>query len=226
MADKLPKRTFTDLFNDQLPALHIKFDVKSTEESPITVIIQNKLYKQADPKGSTYINSICLHEKLKEFADFYQTYDGFELATPVEPRNAVKVPLLKQLAASTIKSYTEQYLPGGKFGWTIQHNAQSTIKSLYQGTDKWIVFAQIDDGPACLTTFLEGENAGNIFILMPEPRFNVLKPIAKGFNAFLDRIAKDPAAFLKLIRASVRINKDDGFRYGYVPIEYFDNVPQ
>lgn len=223
MADKLPKRTFFDLFKDQRSALHIKFDVKSVEESPITVIIQNKLYKQSDSKGSGYINSICTHAQLKEFADFYQVYDGFELATPLEPRNAVKEPLLKQLTASAIKGYTEQYLPGGKWGWTVEHNK---TKSLYRGADKWIVFAQIDDGPACLTTFLEGENAGNIFLLQPEPKFNVLKPIAKGYNAFLGRIADNPAAFLKLIRASVRINKDDGFRYGYVPIEYFDSIPQ
>jgi hypothetical protein len=125
------------------------------------------------------------------------------------------VPLLKQLSASAIKSYTEQYLPGGKWGWTIQHNAQNTTPGLYHGPDKWIVFAQIDDGPACLTTFLDGVNAGNVFLLMPEPRFNILKPIAKV-----------PAAFFKLIRASVRINKDGGFRYGYVPIKYFDNAPR
>ena len=72
----------------------------------------------------------------------------------------------------------------------------------------------------CLTTFLDGENAGNVYCLCPQPQFNILRPIARGFYLLLERIAKDPAAFLRLIRATVSFPGDDGYNYGYVPVEY------
>jgi len=70
---------------------------------------------------------------------------------------------------------------------------------------------------------LDGESAGNVFLLNPEPRFNTLKPIAKSFTSFLDRVAKDPAAFFKLIRAYVTLVGSDKQNYGFVPIDYIDN---
>jgi hypothetical protein len=86
-----------------------------------------------------------------------------------------------------------------------------------------LAFAEVDGGPSCLTIFLDGENAGNVFLLNPEPKFNTLKPIAKTFNALLDRIAKDPAAFFKLTRAYVTLIGKDKQNYGHIPIEYIDN---
>lgn len=214
------KRTFTDLFKEPQSALHVKFDPKS-DEVPTKITIQNKLKTQTSNKGRNYIQTICKQIQLKELSDFYQTYDGFELAIPIEPKNCVRQALLKVFPATEINHFTNLYLKGGKFDWTIDLNK---TKNLYRDTHSWIAFAQINDGPSCLTTFLDGEDAGNIYLLEPEPEFNILKPIAKGFNNFLDRIAKEPAEFLKLTRACVLIQKPDGFNYGYVPVKYFDNI--
>jgi hypothetical protein len=67
---------------------------------------------------------------------------------------------------------------------------------------------------------LDGDHAGSVFFATPQPCFNILRPIAKGFNALLDRIADDVAAFLRLVRAIVTLLGADGQNYGLVPIEY------
>jgi hypothetical protein len=67
---------------------------------------------------------------------------------------------------------------------------------------------------------LDGDHAGGVFFATPQPWFNILRPIAKGFNALLDRIAQDPAAFLRLTRATVVLQGADGDNYGLVPGEY------
>ena len=42
--------------------------------------------------------------------------------------------------------------------------------------------------------FLDGDDGGSVFVVTPQPWFNILRPIAKGFHALLSRIAQDPAA--------------------------------
>lgn len=86
--------------------------------------------------------------------------------------------------------------------------------------DPWITFAEIDSAPACLTLFLDGDRAGNVFYLTPQPPFNILRPVAVSFNALIDRIAKDLPAFLRLVRATVTIRGADGENYGFRPVEY------
>jgi hypothetical protein len=71
--------------------------------------------------------------------------------------------------------------------------------------------------------FLEGENAGCVYFLTIEPPFNILKPIAKSFTLLLERIAKDPAAFLRLVRYYVSLRKTDGNNYGHIPMEYLSD---
>ncbi len=114
-------------------------------------------------------------------------------------------------------SFTGRYSPAGGRAWTMDLNKS---KSLYRGSARWLAFAEIDSGPACLTIFLDGDHAGSVFFATPQPWFNILRPIAKGFNALLDRIADDPAAFLRLVRATVALRGADGGNYGLVPIEY------
>jgi len=216
MAKVKSTRTFFDLFETGRPILKVKFDVDSSKEAT-EVEIENKIDRKIDTKGLENFKKICANIEL---LDFYTKCNGFSLATPVLPGNAIKKPLMRQLPVADLMKFTEQYLPKGKLAWIIDLNK---TKTLYRGEHKWLAFAQIDEGPSCLTFFLEGENAGSVFLLNPQPHFNTLKPIAKTFNGFLERVAKDPAAFLKLTRAYVTIIGQDGNNFGYVPLQYLDN---
>jgi hypothetical protein len=129
-------------------------------------------------------------------------------------------PLLELKPAESIASFTSQYELGGGLAWTIDLNKS---KSLYRGSASWLAFAEIDSGPACLTIFLDGDHAGGVFFLTPQPWFNILRPIAKSFHALLDRIAEDVPAFFRLVRATVSLCGADGDNYGMVPIEYRAN---
>ena len=219
MTDLQTKRTFLDLFSTTRQFLKVKFNVNSDTE-PTEVQIENKLEKNVDKKGLSKLSEICTDSRLNDFVDFYSKFNGFTLGSAIAPNNAVKKPLLRQLPVTDLTKFTEQYLPNGKLAWTIDYNK---TKELYRSEHKWLAFAEVNGGPACLTIFLDGENTGNIFLANPEPRFNTLKPIAKTFTALLDRITKDPAAFLKLTRAYVTLVGKDKQNYGHVPVEYIDN---
>lgn len=213
------KRDFFDLFNGDNSVLKVKFNVHS-DELTTDVHIENKLGKKTNTDDFIELSKICSDQRLKDFVDFYSKYDGFNLATPTTPKNAIKKTLLRQLSASDILKFTSQYLPGGQWAWTIDLNKS---KALYRGENKWLAFAEVDGGPACLTIFLDGENAGSVFLSNPQPHFNILKPIAKTYTDFLNRIAKDPAAFFKLTKAYVTLVGKDKQNYGHVPLEYVDN---
>lgn len=219
MSSTKKKRNFFDLFKTERPVLNVKLSV-SSDEIPTEIHIENTLGDKIDINDLIELGRICTDERLKDFVDFYSNYDGFNLATPTAPQNAVNRTLLRQLPASDIFEFTNQYLSGGKWAWTIDLNK---TKAIYRSESKWLAFAVVGGGPACLTIFLDGENAGSVFLLRPQPHFNILKPVARSYNQFLDRIAKDPAAFLKLIRAYVTIVGKDKQNYGHVPIEYIDS---
>jgi hypothetical protein len=226
MTDIQTKRTFLDLFSTTRPFLKVKFNVTSHEDAT-EVQIENKLEKQVDKKGVSKLSEICTGTRLNDFVDFYSKFNGFALGTAIAPNNAVKKPLLRQVAVTDLTKFTEQYLPNGKLAWTIDYNKTKELyrseHKWYRSEHKWLAFAEVDGGPSCLTIFLDGENAGNVFLANPEPRFNTSKPIAKTFTALLDRIAKDPAAFFKLTRAYVTLVGKDKQNYGHVPVEYIDN---
>lgn len=210
----MKKRTFLDLFSDKEPKLKAKFMLYS-DESPITVLIQNKLGEEPNDEGKRFIETICNNARPTEFREFCSLYSGFEIGTPIEPQFCIKKPLLRQIGAEEMVNFTKRYMVGGKWAWVIDLNKS---KTLYRNSDFWIAFAEIGEGPACLTIFLEGENAGQIYLVTAQPHFNILRPVAKNYSLFLDRIAKDPAAFLKMVRSYVIVEEEG--RYGFVPIEY------
>jgi hypothetical protein len=223
MADTIK---FFDLFENQRPALAVKFSNES-DEQPLIVNVKSSLGPPANKGDLKYINSICQSEQLSEFATFYARHCGLTLFSPYHPFNVSQTPLLTFLEAREIPEFTERYLPGGDNGWVIDYNKS---KAIYRGNDRWIAFAEIDDGPAFLAIFLEGENAGCIFYVTPQPHFNILKPIAKSFELLLERIGKDPAAFLRLVRAYTTVKRDDGQNYGFNAVAYIpefegENIP-
>ena len=132
---------------------------------------------------------------MAEFIRFYRQHDGFELCRTFNSLFDAECPQLEFKPADCIVEFTKRYNSDGDRDFTITYNKSRTI---YRGGDPWFAFAEINMGPACLTTFLEGENAGKIFYVTPEPEFNILRPIAPSFSAVLDRIGKDVAAFLRL----------------------------
>ncbi|MEX2514005.1 MAG: hypothetical protein WD398_13955 [Cyclobacteriaceae bacterium] len=89
--------------------------------------------------------------------------------------------------------FTSQYLPNRKWAWTID---LIKTKALYRSEYKGLAFAEVNGGPACFTIFLDGENAGKIYLLNPQPHFNILKPIAKTYTDLMNRIAKTLKPFL------------------------------
>ena len=219
MSNIKSKRTFFDLFSSGNSILKVKFDVHSGD-LPVEVHIENKPGNKTHTSDLNALAEICTDIRLRDFVDFYSNHDGFHLGTPSFPENAVRRPLLRQVTASDLLTFTDQYLPNGEWAWTIDLNK---TKALYRSEHKWLAFAEVNSGPACLTIFLSGENAGNVFLLNPQPHFNILKPIARTYTDLLNRIAKDPAAFFKLVRAYVTLVGKDKQNYGYVPVEYVDD---
>jgi hypothetical protein len=215
----IKEKSFLDLFTDPSPALMVNFS-RSAEERSRKILVRNKLGDVCDKKGRQYLESICKDSRLSDFLEFYLVHDGFEFCTPILATISSVVPLLKVIPSKDLSKFTDQYLNKGRWAWTIDLNKS---KGLYRGNNKWISFAQIGNGPSCLATFLDGENAGCVYLVAPQPHFNILKPIAKSFNHFLERIAKDPAAFLRLTRSYISIRKTDGNNYGHVPMEYLSD---
>ena len=213
------KRTFLDLFNDPSPALHVKFS-DTPDEEPRKILVKNSLGSSVGWFGKKYLQSISNDPRLNVFFEFYSVHNGLELCKPVHPDNCSKIPLLQLMPAQDISGFTKRYTGKGEWAWIIDLNKS---KSIYRGTDAWVAFARVDKGPSCLTIFLTGENAGSIYLAHPQPSFNILKPIAKTFDIFLDRVAKDPAAFLRLIRSYVSMKGSGAHNYGYIPVEYLSN---
>jgi hypothetical protein len=214
-------KAFLDRALDASPALRFKFDPESGE-IPRTVEVAHRLGSSPVLEGRDYLNSLRGHAALAEFVEFYQNHNGLQFCRTFDSRFDEVRPLLEFRPAESIVGFTNRYTPGGALGWTIDLHKS---KSLYRGSASWPAFAEIDSGPACLTIFLDGEHAASVFYVTPQPEFNILRPIAKGFNALLGRIADDAAAFLRLVRATVNLRGPDGANYGFVPVEYLPPNP-
>jgi hypothetical protein len=209
-------KAILDRAADPSPSLRVKFSPKSDEE-PKTIKVEHAFAVRPAGEGRDYLDSLAEYSALSELLDFYDKYNGMQFCRTFDSRYDEVRPLLELKPAESIASFTGRYTPGGGLAWTMDLNKS---KRLYRGSARWLAFAEIDSGPACLTIFLDGDHAGSVFFATPQPWFNILRPIAKGFNALLDRIADNPAAFLRLVRATVTLRGPDGDNYGLVPIEY------
>jgi len=207
---------FFQLFHDASPALHVKF-WNIPEEQPVVVHVEHCLRSKPTAKRRAYLETLRKYDGASELCGFYKKHDGLELCKTHDSRYREVRPLLQLKPAATISQFTSRYRPEGDLAWSIDLNKS---KKIYRGSDSWIAFAEVDSGPACLTIFLDGDNAGKVFFVTPQPRFNILQPIAKSYNALLERIATDLAAFLRLVHATVTIRGADGENYGFSPIEY------
>jgi hypothetical protein len=207
---------FLDRASDPSPSLRVKFWPES-DEKPQTIKVEHVLGARPTGGSREYLNSLAEYPALRELLGFYKKSDGLQFCRTFDSRHGEVRPLLELKPAESLASFTGRYAPGGDLAWTMDLNKS---KSLYRASAAWLAFAEIDSGPACLTIFLDGEQAGSVFFATPQPWFNILRPMAKGFNALLDRIAEDPAAFLRFVRATVTLRGADGDNYGLVPIEY------
>lgn len=208
--------SFLGRFTDPAPAL-LKYRYFDPDETPKTVRVSHRLGSVPSSESCSCLEALQEIAALRELCEFYKKHNGVELCRRIHSRFREATTLLEFKPVEGISAFTSQYLPEGERGWVIDCNKS---KTLYRGSNSWIAFAEMETGPSCLTTFSDGDNAGNVFYLCPQPHFNILRPIARGFNLLLERIAKDPAAFLRLVRVTVSIPGDDGYNYGYVPVEY------
>jgi hypothetical protein len=209
-------KAFLDRTADPSPTLRVMFSPDS-DEKPQTIKVEHLLAARPTRNGRDYLNSLAEHPALREFLGFYKKHNGLQFCRTFDSRYDDVRPLLELKPADSIASFTSRYSPGGDLAWTMDLNKS---ESLYRGSARWLAFAEIDSGPACLTIFLDGIHAGSVFFVTPQPWFNILRPIAKDFHALLNRIAVDPAAFLRLVRATVSLRGADGHNYGLVPVEY------
>jgi len=209
---------FLQFFSDPAPVLRVKF--RQNDQQAKTVPVQHKLGGSADAASSEYLKLLREFPALSSFCEFFGKHDGAQLCRTHDARFDRETPLLDFKSAKRIANFTSRYMPDGDRAWTIDLNKS---KALYRGGSAWIVFAEIDSGPMGLAIFLEGENAGNIYLIAPQPEFNILRPIAKGFQPLLERIGKDLPAFLRLVRASVSLRGADGHNYGFQAVEYSGN---
>jgi hypothetical protein len=194
----------------------VKFSPES-DEKPQMIKVEHLLGTRPTGKVRDYLKSLAEYPALAELVGFYKKHNGLQFCRTFDSIHDEVRPLLELKPAQSIDSFSGRYAPKGDRAWTMDLNKS---KSLYRGTDRWLAFAEIDSGPACLTIFMNGDHAGNVFLSTPQPWFNILRPIAKGFYALLDRIAYDPAAFLRFIRAVVSLQGANGDNYGFVPVEY------
>lgn len=207
---------FLDLAADPSPSLRVMFSPDSNE-IPQTIKIEHLLGSRPIGAGRNYLRSFADCLALGEMLDFYKKHNGMQFCRTFDSRYDEVRPLLELKPAESIASFTDRYGPGGDLAWIMDLNKS---KCIYRGSARWLAFAEIDSGPACLTIFLDGDQAGSVFFATPQPWFNILRPIAKGFNALFERIAKDPAAFMRLVHATVTLRGVDGENYGLVPIDY------
>ena len=220
MKNKIMPKQFLQLFSDPAPALRVKFDASDADEKAKIIPVQHRL-GLANETSRKYLDSIGSSVGLRKFREFYQKHNGAELCRTHDARCGQERPLLEFKPAESIVAFSKRYMSNGDLGWTIDLNKS---KVLYRSSASWFAFAQIDGGPACLTIFLDGENAGCVYYVTPQPSFNILRPIAKGFQPLLNRITKDLPAFMRLIRSTVSIRGIDGHNYGFVPVEYVANI--
>jgi hypothetical protein len=207
--------SFLKYFSDVAPGLRVQLNYP--EEAPMTVPVEHSLGPEPGSDGRAFLKSLGHLGRLSEFWSFYKSHDGFQLCRTNDSRFGEVQALLEVVPSGAIRNFSAQYYPGGKLDWTIDHNKS---RKIYRGADAWLAFARINGGPSCLTIFLEGRSAGEIFYLTPQPAFNILRPIAPSFEQLLRRIGYDIAAFLRLVRATVTLRAADGDNYGFVPLEY------
>lgn len=149
-------------------------------------------------------------DAMQEFVSFYEHCDGAELFKI--SASSSRHPLIRIASAGELDAMTRKYREGGRwFGFTRIGKA----KEFFSQSDSWFVFGEVCGGPACLLSFVEGENAGKIFYFEPQPRFNIYKPIAPSLGEFLHRLCVDPAGRLRTYGAHVSLRKEDGQQYGY-----------
>lgn len=208
--------TFLGRVADPSPSLRVKFWPES-DEKPQTIKVEHVLGTRATREGRDYLKSLEKYPALSDLLRFYKKHDGLQFCRTFGSKNIEACSLVDFKPADSIESFTAQYAPGGDCAWTMDLNKS---ESLYRGSDRWLAFAGVAFGPSCLTIFLDGDHAGAVFYATPQPWFNILRPIAKSFNALLNRMADDPAAFLRLLRAYVFLQGADGDNYGMAPVEY------
>lgn len=211
---------FLAIFEHPAPALHFE-DFHEPYDRFMAAPVSHRLRSPPDIAGTELLTTLNRYDAMQSFCDFYRSHDGMELCRILNPRYDDFRPLLELKPAKDISAFTRRYQPGGDRDFVIDFNKSKTI---YRSANSWIAFAEIGDGPACLATFLDGDNAGAVFYVTTQPEFNILRPIAKNFFSLLERIGKNIAAFLNLIRITVLIQDAEPRYCGCRIIAYFPNL--
>jgi hypothetical protein len=221
----MSKDAFWQRMADESPCLRVQFG----DEVPRIVDVWHTLYSQPGAMNEAAPGGWRAQAAGTEIEAFYSRHDGLDFCSTFDVRYDQVLPLVAFVPAARIAELTARYQPGGDRAWAIDFNKSRT---LYRGdySHSWIVFAEVGDGPAALVLLLDGEHAGHVFFVTPQPRFNILRPVARGFDALLQRMGKDPAAFLRLVGAHVCLPGDEKMRqdfppdlpnhFGFKPLEY------
>jgi hypothetical protein len=206
-------------FADPAPALEVQF--RPPNDATRRIRVSHRLAGPADSRGLAYLDSLGQDPSKAALRSFYAQHDGAQLCVAPDARTGQATALLELKPALELQSFTRRYLPGGDLAWAIDRNKSA---ALYRSAAAWIALASIAGGPDCLTFFTSGALAGSVCYVTPQSAFNLLKPVARGFEELLERIARDLPAFLRLVRARVKIRGEDGAVYGFVPVGYLKDA--
>ncbi|WP_423378765.1 SMI1/KNR4 family protein [Burkholderia sp. LMG 32019] len=221
---------FAERMNDREPALIVKFHIHGNiEEQPRVVAVNHRLYPAEGVAREAALQALEKWPGAKELVAFYSQYDGFDFCRAYDVRYDKDFPLIEMFAVHELLDLTERYGVDGDRAYAVDFNKS---RNLYRGNhSSWIVFGEVNGGANALATFLDGEHAGQIFFIETQPHFNTLRPIAKSFDALLRRMGTDPAAFLRLVRATVCLRGEDHWhgsadipnQYGFTPVGYLES---
>lgn len=209
----LPKG-LVDFFEDPSPTLLCQI-CPGTRERPRRMRVEHRRASSPDARSIAVLKGLRRFKALGLLCAFHEAMDGFALCGFRPPGEKALAPMLEIYPASDFEARTALFLPGGDEAWIIDGQKS---ERLYRSKDRWLVIGSAGFG--ALTTFLEGEHAGCVFLLVVQPWFNTLRPIARGFDHLIERITTDITGFLRLVRGYAVIRATDGDNYFFSSVEY------
>jgi hypothetical protein len=213
---------FLALMADRTPALVVETEWNvSSRRKKMLAPVQHRLGGAASPAARKEIQRLLRHRMLAGMKAFYTKHDGAEICIDREYED--EPALLTLEPALRWAKLTARYTGKGEWAWTIDYCSRTKARSFYRGKHRWIVIATLEKGPACLTTFLDGPDAGKVFYLTPEPAWDILVPVAPSFSDLLDRMAQDLSLFFRRISVTVSRTSPRGEPWGLRPLAYLKN---
>lgn len=149
---------------------------------------------------------------LADFVEFYTAHDGCALCIRPDTLNGGYAAALTFLPVAVWSAAIRPFLRAGDRAWALDELP-------FYRSGEWRVFAASPSESTCLTIFFDGEHqgrslAGQIYYISLDPVLSMKEPLAPTFADLLDRIGRDPAAFLSDMGYCSHVQSEQGDYYG------------